>query len=283
LCGLVAVGAGYVTPVLVAAAPAHAHRTAPPASTAGALAPRHLTLHHRGAIKAATVLSARVAGALDELGVTLSAEDRLLVLPPSAPPLAGMRALHAEVLDGTEVAVIEVTHEQRRSEAQIPYATREIRDPSLPAGLVHEDRPGALGVRSMVDDVTFEDGREVGRGLLADEVALPPQERVVRLGTGPSPTVARTAQRFSRSIDGSATSYCLTGMTASGVPAGPGSIAVDPAVIPLGSHLYVSGYGFGYAVDTGSVIHGTLVDVWNPCDAALAWGRRPATIYILDS
>jgi 3D (Asp-Asp-Asp) domain-containing protein len=83
-------------------------------------------------------------------------------------------------------------------------------------------------------------------------------------------------------IQGSATSYCLTGHTATGPLAGPGSIAVDPRVIPLWSHLWVSGYGYGYAYDTGGVILGTLIDVWYPCDQAIQWGRRPVTIYVLD-
>ena len=86
---------------------------------------------------------------------------------------------------------------------------------------------------------------------------------------------------YLQAIAGSATSYCLTGHTATGTNAGPGSIAVDPTVIKLGSHLYVPGYGYGYAVDTGGAIKGTLIDVWLTCDAAIQWGRRQVTIYVL--
>ena len=58
---------------------------------------------------------------------------------------------------------------------------------------------------------------------------------------------------------------------------------MDPTVIRLGSHLYVTGYGYGWAVDTGSAIKGTLIDVWYPCDQAIQWGRRAVTIYVLAS
>jgi 3D (Asp-Asp-Asp) domain-containing protein len=88
---------------------------------------------------------------------------------------------------------------------------------------------------------------------------------------------------YSQAIQGTATSYCLTGTTATGTQAGPGSIAVDPTVIKLGSHLYVTGYGYGWAVDTGSAIRGTLIDLWYPCAQAIQWGRRAVTIYVLAS
>lgn len=76
-----------------------------------------------------------------------------------------------------------------------------------------------------------------------------------------------------------ATCYALRGTTASGRPAGPGSIAVDPAVIPLGTHLRVAGYGEGVADDTGGAIRGRRVDVWLPTEAQCrAWGVRWADV-----
>ncbi len=98
--------------------------------------------------------------------------------------------------------------------------------------------------------------------------------------SGPAPAGVPT-DNIRQVIQGSATSYCLTGHTATGTNAGPGSIAVDPTVIPLGSHLYVTGYGYGWAVDTGGAIKGTLIDVWLTCDAAIRWGRRAVAVYVL--
>jgi 3D (Asp-Asp-Asp) domain-containing protein len=76
-----------------------------------------------------------------------------------------------------------------------------------------------------------------------------------------------------------ATGYSLTGQTSTGLPVGPGVVAVDPAVIPLGTSMSIPGYGEGVAADTGSGVHGSVIDIWFPTLAdALAWGRRTVTI-----
>jgi 3D (Asp-Asp-Asp) domain-containing protein len=75
------------------------------------------------------------------------------------------------------------------------------------------------------------------------------------------------------------TGYCLTGSTATGIPVGWGVVAVDPAFIPLGTRMFVPGYGEGVAADTGSAVRGAMIDLWFPtCAQALAWGRRTVTI-----
>jgi 3D (Asp-Asp-Asp) domain-containing protein len=76
-----------------------------------------------------------------------------------------------------------------------------------------------------------------------------------------------------------ATGYSLPGHTASGVPVGYGVVAVDPAVIPLGTELTIPGYGDGVAADTGGAIVGARIDLWFPTRAeALAWGSRTVTV-----
>src|SRR3954468_8400595 len=75
------------------------------------------------------------------------------------------------------------------------------------------------------------------------------------------------------------TGYSLGGTTATGLPVGPGVVAVDPAVIPLGTRMTIPGYGEGVAADTGSAVSGYTIDVWFPALAdALAWGRRTVEI-----
>ena len=77
------------------------------------------------------------------------------------------------------------------------------------------------------------------------------------------------------------TGYCLTGTTATGVPVSYGVVAVDPSVIPLGTKMYVPGYGNGVAADTGSAVKGKMIDVWFPtCAQAEAWGLKTVTITI---
>lgn len=62
----------------------------------------------------------------------------------------------------------------------------------------------------------------------------------------------------------------------------PMAVAVDPNVIPLGTKLYVEGYGEAYAVDTGSAIKGNIIDVHFPTnDQCIVWGRRQVTVTII--
>ena len=76
-----------------------------------------------------------------------------------------------------------------------------------------------------------------------------------------------------------ATGYSLGGHTSTGVPVGYGIVAVDPNVIPLGTHMTIPGYGDGVAADTGGAIAGARIDLWFPTQAeALAWGSRTVTV-----
>ena len=82
-----------------------------------------------------------------------------------------------------------------------------------------------------------------------------------------------------RTLTVSATGYSIQGRTATGLPVGPGIVAVDPAVIPLGTRMSIPGYGDGVAADTGGAVQGMTIDLWFPTLAeALAWGRRTVTI-----
>ena len=85
-----------------------------------------------------------------------------------------------------------------------------------------------------------------------------------------------------------ATAYLPTdgdgyGITAMGIPATYGVAAVDPSVIPLGSRLYVPGYGEAIAADTGGAINGYRIDLcMESYDQAMAFGRRVITVFVLD-
>jgi 3D (Asp-Asp-Asp) domain-containing protein len=85
----------------------------------------------------------------------------------------------------------------------------------------------------------------------------------------------------SRTVDVTATGYSLPGYTSTGLPVGWGVAAVDPSVIPLGTHMVVPGYGVAVAADTGSGIVGATIDLWFPTAAqANMWGRRTVTVQL---
>ena len=83
-----------------------------------------------------------------------------------------------------------------------------------------------------------------------------------------------------RQLTVSATCYDLPGHTATGMPVGQGVVAVDPSVIPLGTKMYVPGYGNGVAADVGGGIKGDTIDLWMTPSQCAAWGRRTVTITI---
>lgn len=228
------------------------------------------------------VLSTDLVDALTEIGLAPGDED-LLAVGASGQPMSRVPvARGVSVVEGMLVSLVRITHQQEATTVPVPFNTRSEPDAETVQGTTTVVDPGAPGVRTIVADVTLADGVPGARRVLSDQVTTAPRDRVVKVGTRPVlPEDHRYGVTFvlhSKNV----TSYCLTGTTFTGTQAGPGSIAVDPSVIKLGSHLYVEGYGFGWAVDTGGGIHGDAVDVWNTCDAAIQWGRRAVTVYVLD-
>jgi 3D (Asp-Asp-Asp) domain-containing protein len=85
-----------------------------------------------------------------------------------------------------------------------------------------------------------------------------------------------------RKVRVQAYAYHLRGFTARGTRTQLGTVAVDPRVIPMGSKLYIPGYGWGRAVDTGGAIQGRKIDVWLPTlSQCLQWGVRDVTITVV--
>ncbi|MEY8765029.1 MULTISPECIES: 3D domain-containing protein [Clostridium] len=113
-------------------------------------------------------------------------------------------------------------------------------------------------------------------------VAMAGKQALSRGSTGSAPSSS------SKVLTMQATAYCDNGYTATGVPTrrnsgGYSTIAVDPRVIPLGSRVYVQGYGYAIAADTGGAINGNIIDLYVPTQAeAESWGRRTVTVYVLN-
>ena len=84
---------------------------------------------------------------------------------------------------------------------------------------------------------------------------------------------------YSPASSGRSRSDPAYGRTATGRVVTYGIVAVDPAVIPLGTRLYIPGYGKGIAADIGGGIKGKIIDLWYSTYAQCAkWGRRTVTI-----
>lgn len=93
--------------------------------------------------------------------------------------------------------------------------------------------------------------------------------------------------KYKKTLSVEATAYTGGTLTAMGLkpvrdPGGISTIAVDPSVIPLGSKVYIPGYGYAIASDTGGAIKGNIIDLYmNSHDDCTSWGRRQVTLHIV--
>ena len=215
---------------------------------------------------------ATVDAVLKKAEVALNPEDK--VLPALAERLDAAR----------QIVVNRITTEDIAEDEELAFVTERRGDDSLDKGTTKLLTKGQAGLERKIIKITYEDGREVGREEVKRELLKEPVPQVIAYGT--RSTVSRGGQdlRFSRSLHVTATAYSHTGnRTRTGTWPGVGTIAVDPKVIPLGSRLYVDGYGQGKALDIGSAIKGNRIDVFLDTEAeAERWGRKNVKVYVLE-
>lgn len=73
------------------------------------------------------------------------------------------------------------------------------------------------------------------------------------------------------------------GITRSGTQVSRGTIAVDPRVIPLGTKVYVEGYGHAECLDTGGAIKGNRIDLYmDSREECFEFGRRDVRVWIVE-
>ena len=112
-----------------------------------------------------------------------------------------------------------------------------------------------------------------------EQVEEAPPENVVETSQGYLP--------YTQVMGMEATAYLPTdgsaeGITAMGIPATYGIVAVDPAIIPLGTRVYIPGYGEALAADTGGAIYGYRIDLcMEDYYQAMDFGRRTVTVFVL--
>jgi 3D (Asp-Asp-Asp) domain-containing protein len=213
--------------------------------------------------------------------------------------ILGARSLGAvlEGIDGLERATrrnrelaAEARHHARTLDAQLAGLTRT--HAALAAVRTRADAAATrlLAATSQKRATVVALQRRQGLTAARLEVQSREAERAARRIEAPTTPVAEPAvaepaaapaRAGTRTLVVDAVAYHLPGRTASGLPVGVGVIAVDPTVIPLGTRVFVPGYGPGVAADVGAAIKGNIIDLWMPSTAAArAWGRRTVTITI---
>jgi 3D (Asp-Asp-Asp) domain-containing protein len=220
--------------------------------------------------------AATVGEVLAELGISLGPLDR--TSPAPATP----------VRDGLPVRVTRVAKRTQVEELLVPARTVVLAVPERAAGhsqVLAEGQDGRL-LREV--RVWEKDGQVTARTVLREEVLVPAKDRVVMRGTEGTPS---RGGDWRRALHMTATAYdpgprsCgkhADGYTATGARAQRGVVATDPRVIPMGTRLYIPGYGFAVAADRGSAIKGARIDLcFDTYREAKQFGRRQVDVYLL--
>ena len=181
----------------------------------------------------------------------------------------------------------------------IPYTTIENHTGAVREGRSHIRQTGMPGEHEITSAVVIIGGEESNREVIASSVVAHPVDKIIDIGNAPLGALTDvTAPDFHyvRRVRMEATAYTAgfscTGkhpcdpwyrITASGMEVRHGVVAVDRNVIPLGTRLYVYGYGFAIAADVGGAIRGYKIDLFMECiQAARRFGRRHIDVWILD-
>ncbi|NMB46945.1 MAG: DUF348 domain-containing protein [Firmicutes bacterium] len=220
---------------------------------------------------------------LEQQGVQLGELDR--VEPDT------MQAVVAD----QSIRVIRVTTNEVTLEEEIPNGSKKWAEPTLEKGKTKIVRKGQPGLREKIYEVTYEDGQETDSKLVMTRVVRDPRDEIIGVGTREvwhTLNTSRGPVRYREVKDMTATAYYpgpestgewADGFTATGVRAGFGIAAVDPKVIPLGTRLYVPGYGHALAADVGGAIKGNRIDLcFETYQEAIQYGRRKVKVYIVD-
>jgi 3D (Asp-Asp-Asp) domain-containing protein len=224
-----------------------------------------------------TTRAATVAGALREAGIVLGELDR--VRP----------GLEEKLWAGRNIRVIRIETSEITEVTLDPAQIVVISDPSLRSGLTLNAREGKAGKISRQVRIWKRDGQETGREVIKQTILQKREDTVELRGEG-GLTSRGGSVRACLIMEASAydpgprsCGRYADGYTANGMKAEKGIVAIDPRVIPMGTRLYVEGYGLAIAADTGGAIKGKRIDLCFPTyQEALRYGRHTVKVYLLD-
>ncbi len=213
-----------------------------------------------------------VGDALREQGVLLAGQDR------AHPPL------DAPIHEGMTIRITRIQERVAYEEELLPFETVWEPDDDLLIDTRRVGQEGKPGVLRRRYRIRYEDGQEVARELEDEWIAQAPERKVILYGRKIVPRTAMTPDgpiTYWRKIRAYTTSYSPSrsgtdpslpwyGRTRLGYKAGKGVVGVDPSVINMGQKLYVPGYGFAIAGDTGNIA-GKHVDMGFDDDNYESW------------
>lgn len=243
-----------------------------------------VTLVIDGVSQTVRTAATNVGELLTTEGVAFDRHDQLV--PDASAPIASDETIRLTHLNAWTETV----------QTSIVPPVKKIGSFDVAAGKTRLVSAGAPGLRETTYLVTRTDRTTPARrSVLTSRILRPSRVRIVATGINEYTALAEFARR---GFDGTlrlagaalsmvATAYTAScagcsGFTAIGPRAGHGIVAVDPRVIPLGTRLFIPGYGRALAGDTGGAIRGNRIDLgFNSNSDATRFGRRSVLVYVL--
>jgi len=244
---------------------------------------RPVTVQVDGQVVETRTQARSVAQLLNEAGIQLAGRDYTV---PN---------LDAPVQSDMALRVVRVVEDWVLEAQDIAYETVWRSDADLELDQMRTDQRGRAGVRKRRIHIVYEDGQETTRTVDDEWVERQPTTGLVSYGTKIVVRELETSDgviRYWRKIRMLATSYTAAtsgkrpdhpeyGITRLGWKARKGIVAVDPRVIRLRTPVYVPGYGFGIAADTGGMILGRWIDLCYDEDNLVLW-KKWVDVYLLE-
>ena len=223
-----------------------------------------------------------VENALDILGYDVTDDDILSV------------DRNAQIEEGMQITLKKVTYVDEVSTEKIPYDTVERDSDDILTGETEVAQNGADGEKEVTKRCKYIDRKYDSTSVISEKVTKEPVDKIVLNGTkrGTTTDTSGAPVSYRYMVSGSGTAYTAApgSLTATGAEVYEGGVAVNPAVIPYGSRLYIEAtdgshvYGYATAIDTGGALMdgSAVVDLFYfSYDDCVNFGRRDVNVYVL--
>lgn len=245
-----------------------------------------ITLLDGGEEKKVRSTSTTVADFLKQQNIQLSEFDRV------------EQKMDESIAPNSIIQVVRVEKVTDVVEEATNFAVETKKEDSLLKGKEKVVQQGVNGMVSRTYEVVKENGKEISRNMMSEKIIKEPTKKVVAVGTkvmtasvsrGTNSAAAPSGGKEFYVTATAYTAYCngCSGVTATGMnlKTNPNLkvIAVDPSVIPLGSKVWVEGYGHAVAGDTGGAIKGNKIDLFMASKSqAYDFGRKKVRVKVLN-